>query len=35
MLYGRMEGKRKSGRPRKRWMQDIDEDLKRMQVKRQ
>jgi hypothetical protein len=34
MLHGRMEGKRRSGRPRRRWMQHIEEDLKRMQVKR-
>jgi len=28
ILHGRMEGKRKRGRPRKRWLQDLQEDLK-------
>jgi hypothetical protein len=33
MLHGRMQEKR-CGRPRKRWTQDIEEDLKIMQVRR-
>jgi hypothetical protein len=28
ILHGGMEGKRKCGRPRKRWLQDLQEDLK-------
>jgi hypothetical protein len=34
ILHGRMEGKRKRGRPRKRWLQDVQEDLKVMHVGR-
>jgi hypothetical protein len=33
MLHGKMEGRRR-GRPRKRWLQDLDEDLRVMQVGR-
>jgi hypothetical protein len=32
MLRGRIEGKRRSGMPRNRWMWDIEEDLKIMQI---
>jgi hypothetical protein len=32
ILHGRMEGKRKRGRPRKRWVQDLQEDLSVMHV---
>jgi hypothetical protein len=34
ILHGRMEGKRKRGRPRKRWLQDLQEDLRVMHVGR-
>ena len=30
---GKQEGQRKTGRPRKRWMDDVEEDLKRLKVK--
>jgi hypothetical protein len=34
MLHGRMEGRRRRGRPRKRWLHDLEEDLRVMQVGR-
>jgi hypothetical protein len=34
ILHGRMEGTRKRGRPRKRWLQDLQEDLRVMHVGR-
>jgi hypothetical protein len=34
ILHGRMEGKRKCGRLRKRWIQDLQEDLKVMHAGR-
>jgi hypothetical protein len=34
LLHGKMEGRRRRGRPRKRWLQDLEEDLKVMQVGR-
>jgi hypothetical protein len=27
LLHGRMEGRRRRGRPRKRWLHDLEEDL--------
>jgi hypothetical protein len=34
MLKGRLYSKRRKGRPRMRWLDDIDSDLKKMEVKR-
>jgi hypothetical protein len=34
LLHGKMEGRRTRGRPRKRWLQDLEEDLRVMQVGR-
>jgi hypothetical protein len=34
ILHGRIEGKRKRGRPRKRWLRDLQEDLRVMHVGR-
>jgi hypothetical protein len=34
LLHGRMEGRRRRGRPRKRWLHDLEEDLRVMQVGR-
>jgi hypothetical protein len=34
ILHGRMKGKRKHRRPRKRWLQDLQEDLRVMHVGR-
>jgi hypothetical protein len=34
LLHGRMEGRRRRGRPRKRWLQDLEEDLRVTQVGR-
>jgi hypothetical protein len=34
MLHGKMEGRRRRGRPRKMWLQDLEEDLRVMQVGR-
>lgn len=34
LLHGNMDGKRKRGRPRKRWMQDVEEDIKTMRIVR-
>jgi hypothetical protein len=34
LLHGRMEGRSRPGRPRKRWLQDLEEDLRGMQVRR-
>jgi hypothetical protein len=28
LLNGKMEGRRRRGRPRKRWLQDLEEDLR-------
>ena len=33
LLFGEMYGVRKGGRPRKRWLQDIEEDLRALQVR--
>jgi hypothetical protein len=32
LLHEKMEGRRRHGRPRKRWLQDLEEDLRVMQV---
>jgi hypothetical protein len=32
LLHGKMEGRRRRGRPRKRWLHDLQEDLRVMQV---
>jgi hypothetical protein len=34
LLHGKMEGRRRCGRPRKRLLQDLEEDLRVMQVGR-
>jgi hypothetical protein len=34
LLHEKMEGRRRRGRPRKRWLQDLEEDLRVMQVGR-
>jgi hypothetical protein len=34
VFEGNLSGKRKTGRPRKRWLDDIEEDLRLMKVKR-
>jgi hypothetical protein len=34
LLHGKMEARRRRGRPRKRWLQDLEEDLRVMQVGR-
>jgi hypothetical protein len=34
LLHGTMEGRRRRGRPRKRWLQDLEEDLRVMHVGR-
>jgi hypothetical protein len=34
LLHGKMEGRRRRGRPRKGWLQDLEEDLRVMQVGR-
>jgi hypothetical protein len=34
LLHGKMEGRSRRGRPRKRWLQDFEEDLRVMQVGR-
>jgi hypothetical protein len=33
MLKGRLYSKRRKGRPRKRWLDDAESDLKKMKVK--
>jgi hypothetical protein len=33
MLKGRLYPKRRKGRPRKRWLDDVESDLKKMKVK--
>jgi hypothetical protein len=33
MLKGRLYSKRKKGRPRKRWLDDVESDLKKTEVK--
>jgi hypothetical protein len=34
LLHGKMEGRRRCGMPRKRWLQDLEDDLRVMQVGR-
>jgi hypothetical protein len=34
MLKGRLYSKRRKGRPRMRWLDDVESDLKKMKVKR-
>jgi hypothetical protein len=34
MLKGRLYSKRRKGRPRMRWLDDVESDLKKMEVKR-
>jgi hypothetical protein len=34
LLHGRIEGRRRRGRPRKRWLQSLGEDLRIMRVGR-
>jgi hypothetical protein len=34
LLHGRIEGRRRRGRPRKRWLQSLEEDLRIMRVGR-
>jgi hypothetical protein len=34
LLYGKVEGRRRRGRPRKMWLQGLEEDLRVMQVGR-
>jgi hypothetical protein len=34
LLHGTMEGRRRRGRPRKRWLQDLEEVLRVMHVGR-
>jgi hypothetical protein len=34
LLHGKMEGRRRRGRPRKMWLQDLEEDMRVMQVGR-
>jgi hypothetical protein len=34
LLHGKMEGRRRRGRPRKRWLHDLEEDQRVMQVGR-
>jgi hypothetical protein len=34
LLRGKMEGRRRRGRPRKRWLQSLEEDLRIMRVRR-
>jgi hypothetical protein len=34
LLHGKMEARRRHGRPRKRWLQDLEEDLGVTQVGR-
>jgi hypothetical protein len=33
MLKGRLYSKRRKGRPRMRWLDDVESDLKKMEVK--
>jgi hypothetical protein len=33
MLKGRLYSKRRKGRPKKRWLDDVESDLKKMEVK--
>jgi hypothetical protein len=33
LLHGRIEGRRRCGRPRKRWIKDLEEDMRVMQVR--
>jgi hypothetical protein len=33
MLKGRLYSKRRKGRPRKRWLDDVESDLKKMKAK--
>jgi hypothetical protein len=33
MLKGRLHSKRRKGRPRMRWLDDVESDLKKMEVK--
>jgi hypothetical protein len=34
LLHAKMEGRRRRGRPRKRWLQSLEEDMRIMQVGR-
>jgi hypothetical protein len=34
LLHGKIEGRRRRGRPRKRWLQSLEEDLRIMRVRR-
>jgi hypothetical protein len=34
LLHGRIEGRQRRGRPRKRWLQSLEDDLRIMQVGR-
>jgi hypothetical protein len=34
LLHGKVEGKRRRGRPTKRWLQDLEKDMRVMQVGR-
>jgi hypothetical protein len=34
LLHGKVEGRRRRGRPRKRWLQDLEEDMRVVHVGR-
>jgi hypothetical protein len=33
LIHGNLEGQRRTGRPRKQWVEDVEEDLRKMGVR--